>query len=308
LAVNSGRIIESLESEVVFSSAKDNIFPAVAFFTIVIAFYTRGLQAYACMTFGLLAFAAAGSAASTFAMLASATVPLMYSRRILVRLFAYFGLLVTSVLIIHFFLFPGRLQELAHFVGGIIQKPVEELTSATGRYVIWDVLVTATKDNVFGSGFGSDRFVQLLAGLPTVVEVWGAEQVNLASAHNALLSSWVASGYVGVSAVLIVYISAVQWCISGPSSVRPGASACITFLILNGLTVPGIGAVYTVQTLVWLECLAWVEASSRQKTTGTPGQAPAARAKTAELRRPKFVPSRRAPWRTGHAAQNAATS
>src|SRR5215207_10632711 len=78
LAANSGRIIESLESGGVFSSAKDNIFPAVAFFTIVIAFYTRGLQKYACMTFGLLAFAAAGSAASTSAMLAAANVPLMY--------------------------------------------------------------------------------------------------------------------------------------------------------------------------------------------------------------------------------------
>jgi exopolysaccharide production protein ExoQ len=263
--LNFPDFIESLSRGIVFSAIKDNFLPAVGFSVAVLGWTTR-LRVWSGIV-GLLTFVLAGSAAAVASAMAACFVGLAFNRSMALKFVGYIGLLAATCFMVVFLVAPDQFPEAVDLLSSVLQKPKAELLDATGRYAIWSTLWDVTKDNYFGSGFGSDRFIQLLGGAD-VSDRLGSPNVFVASAHNAALSAWTAAGWLGVVALLFVFIDGIRYSAQCRGSERVTTTMCLVFIVLNSLTIPGLGGFYSCVWLVWIAVLSVGQREPRRFRTG----------------------------------------
>jgi hypothetical protein len=136
-----------------------------------------------------------------------------------------------------------------------LHKSSEELIGATGRYTIWSVFWELTQNQYFGTGFGSDRFVQLLGDANLLSESSGGQRIDILSAHNAVLGAWVAAGWPGVIGLLFASMAGLYCCAKSGCVERTATMMVIVFMTINSLSTPALGGRYSVQWLVWIATL-----------------------------------------------------
>jgi exopolysaccharide production protein ExoQ len=265
--INVSVLIENATQGIIFSAVKENHIPAVGFSVAVLSWPTH-LRLFFCII-GIATFVLAGSAASVASAIAACCIGLAFNRNIIIKSLGYIGAISTVTFMVIFLVIPNEFPEAVGFLSDILQKSTEELLNATGRYTIWNIIWDASKDNYFGSGFGSDRFVQLLANVAEVNYRVGAQSVFIMSAHDAALSAWVAAGWLGVIALFFVFINAIYNSAKCDGSQRTTTMMIVTFIILNSLTIPSLGGWYSHIWLVWIAALS-VVAQPRQSTLPAP--------------------------------------
>lgn len=259
LAAATPVVAASFAKGIVFSAAKDNLMPAVcAALIFVVAFDAQAPRRAAYFLLGLAGFIIAGSAASTGALMAVAPAAMIASRHQTVRLLGLAAALVAVavfiVLMVGLSSFPDLLQALSF----VLQKPVEELADATGRGTFWPTFIEATRGHLFGSGFSAgDRFIQLLIPVDTLTAEMGQKELFLASAHNMFLSVWAGSGILGLACAVLVLATAFQWGMKLDLAGRRVVLSLLLFLILNGMTTPGIFNNWNVNVLAFVAALAY---------------------------------------------------
>lgn len=243
LFVSLPRILESLVSGIVFSSAKNNTMPIVcATLMLWAGLEPSATHRRANFTLGAIGFIIAGSAASTGALF-WALIPawLIASPRPGMRVAGFaLGLVVLVVfafLIVGLSVFP----ELVDVLSVVLQKPSDELMRATGRSEIWPIFLAGTRDHMFGSGFSAaDRFVQLLVPAGSFPDSFIRDQFHFGSSHNMFLSAWAGTGVVGLSFAVAVLGNAIRGALRLDIGGRRLVISVLVMLILNGLTTPGI--------------------------------------------------------------------
>ena len=256
LLLNIPLLVTNVSHNIVFSAIKDNYFSIVGFTVVVLGWTTR-LRSLFCII-GLTTFVLAGSASSVASALAAFSVGFMFKQSTISRLAGCIGLIASISFIIVFLVAPDQFPETVNFLSDILQKPKEELLDATGRYTIWALLWDASKDNYFGTGFGSDRFIQLVGNADELTGRLGTADIFIMSAHNAALSAWVAAGWLGVVALFFAFINGIRYSIKCDVNHRAAATMILVFIVINSLTIPGLGANYTCIWLVWIAVLSVV--------------------------------------------------
>ncbi|CAO4177240.1 O-antigen ligase family protein [Methylorubrum populi] len=252
-------ILENLASGIVFSSAKHNIIPFLcAAHAFLVIFDARVRHRGPHLLLALVGFVIAGSAASTGALVAAAPGMMVASphRRLRILGLVLFALIfvVFIVLMLGLSAFPGLLDLLSV----VLQKPAVELAGATGRGTFWPLFIEGTKDHLLGSGFSAaDRFIQLLVPPADYMEALGPEGMAIQSSHNMLLSAWAGTGLVGLGFCAMVLTSAVQWGQKLDRAGRRLIATCVFFLILNGMTTPGIFQDWNLHVLTFVALLAY---------------------------------------------------
>jgi exopolysaccharide production protein ExoQ len=250
---NSPLLVESLSQYIIFSAIKDNFLPAVGFSVAILGWTTRSRLVF--LTIGVSTFVFAGSAAAAASAVAACFVGLVFSRSILFKLIGYTGIFATVGFMVAYLIAPNQFPEIINLLSNILQKSTEELLDATGRYTIWNILWDETKDNYFGSGFGSDRFIQLLGSLAEVSDRFGSNSVFIMSAHNAALSAWTAAGWPGAIALLFVFANGIRYSAAYDLTHRATATMVLSFIVINSLSIPGLGGSYSCIWLVWIATL-----------------------------------------------------
>ena len=245
VVLNFPVLAESLSQGIVFSAIKDNFLPAVGFCVAVLGWGTR-FRFWFCVL-GMIIFVLAGSAAAVPCAIAACFVGLAFNRNVIFKLVGCVGFLSALACMIAYLWAPEEFMGLIDFVSGILQKPTAEFLTATGRYTIWSIIWDATKDDYFGLGFGSDRFIQLLGGMAEVNARFGSPIIVM-SAHDAALSAWTATGWLGVVALFFVYVAGIRYC----SYDGAAATMAVTFIILDGLAVPGLAGFFSPVWLTWI--------------------------------------------------------
>jgi exopolysaccharide production protein ExoQ len=263
--LNFPDFLESLSRGIIFSAVKDNFLPAVGFSVVVLGWATR-LRVWSGIV-GLLTFVFAGSAAAVACAIAACFAGLAFNRSMISKLVGGLGLLAAVCFMIVFLVAPDQFPEAVDLLSSVLQKPKEELLGATGRYAIWSTFWDVTKDNYFGSGFGSDRFIQLVGGAD-VGDRLGSANVFVSSAHNAALSAWSAAGWIGVVGLLFVFIDGIRYTAQFRGNERVTATMCLVFIVLNSLTIPGLGGIYSCIWLVWIAVLSVGQREPRPFRTG----------------------------------------
>ena len=258
-------LFENLSNGIVFSAIKENILPAVAFSVIVFGWSTR-LRAIFCFI-GVLTFIFAGSAASFASAIAVCFVALVFDRSMGLKLVGYVGALFSFVLFVTFLIVPDQFPDAVELLSYILQKPPTELLAATGRYRIWEIFWTATQNQYFGSGFCTDRFIQLIAGLGEASVAFESDTINIYSAHNAILAAWVSAGWPGVVALLFANATGIHFCAKFGGKYRASTTMTLAFIALNSLTIPGLGGYYSASWLVWIAALSIAGSQYRAKVT-----------------------------------------
>lgn len=252
-------IATSLAGGIVFSAAKNNMMPLVcAALAFLVVFDGRAPRRTAYLLLALAGFTIAGSAASTGALAAVAPAMMIASSHRPVRVLGYaaaaFACVAFLVLMLGLSAFPALLDLLSL----VLQKPPEELANATGRGTFWPTFIEATRHRVLGSGFSAaDRFVQLLIPTTALAEELGREAVFITSSHNMFLGAWAGTGLVGLGFAYLVLASAVQWGLKLDLGGRRFVVSLVLFLVLNGMTTPGIFQDWNVNVLGFVAALAY---------------------------------------------------
>ncbi|MEH3116132.1 MAG: O-antigen ligase family protein [Methylorubrum populi] len=269
-------ILASLASGIVFSSAKHNMVPYLcAAHAFLVVFDDRVRHRGGHLLLALAGFIVAGSASSTGALVAAAPGMMVASphRRLrilgLVTFAAVFA--VFMVLMLGLSAFPGLLDVLSV----VLQKPAEELAGATGRGTFWPIFIAGTQDHLVGSGFSAaDRFIQLLVPPAAYTDILGPEGMAIQSSHNMLLSAWAGTGLIGLGFCAVVLGSAVRWGLKLAIAGRRFVATCVFFLILNGMTTPGIFQDWNIHVLAFVAVLAYARIGAMGRE---PARGPAAR-------------------------------
>lgn len=252
-------VATNLASGIVFSSGKNNMMPLVcAALAFLVVFDARAPRRGAYLLLAFTGFVVAGSAASTGSLAAVAPGLMIASPRRPVRILGFVAAGLACVGFVVLMLGLSSFSGLFEILSVVLQKPAEELSSATGRSTFWPTFIEATRDRVLGSGYSAaDRFVQLLIPTSGLAEELGRETVFIASSHNMFLSAWAGTGVVGLGFAAIVLGTALRW---GLRLDRPGRRfvACLVlFLTLNGMTTPGIFQDWNVNVLGFVAALAY---------------------------------------------------
>ena len=255
--LNFPLFIGALSHGVVFSAIKDNLVPAVGFGVAVLGWNTRLRLLF--FIIGAITIVLAGSAASVVSAAAACCVGMLFKRNTVFRLVGIVCLVATLFFMVVYLVAPEQFPETVDFLSNILQKPKEELLGATGRYTIWSVLWDASKYNYFGTGFGSDRFIQLVGSLDELSDRFGTTDVFIMSAHNAALAAWLSAGWLGIVALVYVFENGIRDSVKGGINERAPATMILVFIILNNLTIPGLGAYYTCTWIVWIAVLSTVD-------------------------------------------------
>jgi exopolysaccharide production protein ExoQ len=254
LIMNVPTLFDNVSEGIIFSAVKDNFIPTLGFAVIVLGWATEYWLFFSIV--GLCIFVVAGSAAAMPSALAAGFAGLIFNQTVAIRVVGYVGLLFTVSMIVLYLLAPDEFSEIAEYLAVFLQKPPEELLNATGRYAIWSLMWDFTKDNYFGSGFGSDRFIQLLGNTTEVSSRLGSSTVFIYSAHDAILSAWVAAGWLGVIALVFVYGSGVRYCSRPETPHRCSRTMVLVFMICNGVAVPGLAGVFSPSPPLWIVWIA----------------------------------------------------
>jgi O-antigen ligase len=150
--------------------------------------------------------------------------------------------------------FPALLD----VISTVLQKPPEELADATGRGTFWPVFIEATKDRFVGAGYAAgDRFIQLLIPTTALAETLARDAVFISSSHNMLLSAWAGTGVIGIGLCAMVLGAAMRWGMKLDRAGRRLVATCVFFLILNGMTTPGIFQDWNINVLTFVGVLAY---------------------------------------------------
>jgi exopolysaccharide production protein ExoQ len=245
--------IESFSEGIIFSSIKDNLIPAAGFATVVLGWTTRWRLVFCAI--GMGAFIVAGSAASVAGGVAACFAGLTLNRSIIFKLVGYVGLVATLAFMVVYLFFPEDFPQTVELVSNLLHKPSEELIGATGRYGIWSAFWELTQNNYFGTGFGSDRFGQLLGNASLLSERVEAMGIDFLSAHNAVLGAWVAAGWPGLIGLLFAIVAGLRCCAKSGSVERTATMMVLVFITINSLSTSALGGRYSVQWLVWIATL-----------------------------------------------------
>ncbi|MGA4551005.1 O-antigen ligase family protein [Methylorubrum aminovorans] len=237
------------------------------------------------LALALAGFVIAGSATSTASLIAVVPGLIAASRHRRLRLLGYTAftvyLVLFVVLMVGLSAFPGLLE----VVSVVLQKPPEELADATGRGTFWPVFIEATKDRFVGAGYAAgDRFIQLLIPTTALAETLARDAVFISSSHNMLLSAWAGTGLIGIGLCAMVLGAALRWGMKLDRAGRRLIATCVFFLILNGMTTPGIFQDWNINVLTFVALLAYARIGALHR--GPAGAAaPAPEAAAFDLRR-----------------------
>ena len=279
-------ILENLAHGIVFSSAKHNLMPYLcAAHAFLVIFDDRIRHRGAHLALALAGFVIAGSAASTASLIAVVPGLMVASRHRRLRLLGYTAftvyLALFVVLMIGLSAFPGLLE----VVSVVLQKPPEELADATGRGTFWPVFIEATKDRFVGAGYAAgDRFIQLLIPTTALAETLARDAVFISSSHNMLLSAWAGTGLIGIGLCAMVLGAALRWGMKLDCAGRRLIATCVFFLILNGMTTPGIFQDWNINVLTFVALLAYARIGALHREPAG-AAAPAPEAAPLDLRR-----------------------
>ena len=271
LAAVTPIMLGNLASGIVFSAAKHNIVPHLcATYAFLVLFDDRIRHRGGHLLLAFIGFVIAGSAASTASLVAVLPGLMVASPHRRVRIlgytvfFAVYALFV--VLMLGLSAFPGLLELLSI----VLQKPAEELASATGRGTFWPIFIEGTKDHMVGSGFSAaDRFIQLLVPPAFYTDALGKDGMAIQSSHNMLLSAWAGTGLIGLGFAALVLASAVQWGLKLDTAGRRFVATCVFFIILNGMTTPGIFQDWNLHVLSFMAMLAYARIGAMDRVTGS---------------------------------------
>ncbi|CAO4168381.1 O-antigen ligase family protein [Methylorubrum aminovorans] len=279
-------ILDNLAHGIVFSSAKHNLMPYLcAAHAFLVIFDDRIRHRGAHLALALAGFVIAGSAASTASLIAVVPGLMVASRHRRLRLLGYTAftvyLVLFVVLMVGLSAFPGLLE----VVSVVLQKPPEELADATGRGTFWPVFIEATKDRFVGAGYAAgDRFIQLLIPTTALAETLARDAVFISSSHNMLLSAWAGTGLIGIGLCAMVLGAALRWGMKLDRAGRRLIATCVFFLILNGMTTPGIFQDWNINVLTFVALLAYARIGALHREPAG-AAAPAPKAAPLDLRR-----------------------
>ncbi|CAO4145879.1 hypothetical protein LPLAFNJD_LOCUS2053 [Methylorubrum aminovorans] len=279
-------ILDNLAHGIVFSSAKHNLMPYLcAAHAFLVIFDDRIRHRGAHLALALAGFVIAGSAASTASLIAVVPGLMAASRHRRLRLLGYTAftvyLVLFVVLMVGLSAFPGLLE----VVSVVLQKPPEELADATGRGTFWPVFIEATKDRFVGAGYAAgDRFIQLLIPTTALAETLARDAVFISSSHNMLLSAWAGTGLIGIGLCAMVLGAALRWGMKLDRAGRRLIATCVFFLILNGMTTPGIFQDWNINVLTFVALLAYARIGALHREPAG-AAAPAPEAAPLDLRR-----------------------
>ncbi|CAO4184770.1 O-antigen ligase-related domain-containing protein [Methylorubrum aminovorans] len=279
-------ILDNLAHGIVFSSAKHNLMPYLcAAHAFLVIFDDRIRHRGAHLALALVGFVIAGSAASTASLIAVVPGLMVASRHRRLRLLGYTAftvyLVLFVVLMVGLSAFPGLLE----VVSVVLQKPPEELADATGRGTFWPVFIEATKDRFVGAGYAAgDRFIQLLIPTTALAETLARDAVFISSSHNMLLSAWAGTGLIGIGLCAMVLGAALRWGMKLDRAGRRLIATCMFFLILNGMTTPGIFQDWNINVLTFVALLAYARIGALHREPAG-AAAPAPEAAPLDLRR-----------------------
>ncbi|CAO4153620.1 O-antigen ligase family protein [Methylorubrum aminovorans] len=279
-------ILDNLAHGIVFSSAKHNLMPYLcAAHAFLVIFDDRIRHRGAHLALALAGFVIAGSAASTASLIAVVPGLMVASRHRRLRLLGYTAftvyLVLFVVLMVGLSAFPGLLE----VVSVVLQKPPEELADATGRGTFWPVFIEATKDRFVGAGYAAgDRFIQLLIPTTALAETLARDAVFISSSHNMLLSAWAGTGLIGIGLCAMVLGAALRWGMKLDRAGRRLIATCMFFLILNGMTTPGIFQDWNINVLTFVALLAYARIGALHREPAG-AAAPAPEAAPLDLRR-----------------------
>lgn len=279
-------ILDNLAHGIVFSSAKHNLMPYLcAAHAFLVIFDDRIRHRGAHLALALAGFVIAGSAASTASLIAVVPGLMVASRHRRLRLLGYTAftvyLVLFVVLMVGLSAFPGLLE----VVSVVLQKPPEELADATGRGTFWPVFIEATKDRFVGAGYAAgDRFIQLLIPTTALAETLARDAVFISSSHNMLLSAWAGTGLIGIGLCAMVLGAALRWGMKLDRAGRRLIATCVFFLILNGMTTPGIFQDWNINVLTFVALLAYARIGALHREPAG-AAAPAPEAAPLDLRR-----------------------
>lgn len=261
-------IVTSLASGIVFSSAKNNMMPYVcAMLAFAVVFDPAARRRGAYFVLAVVGFVIAGSAASTGALIALAPGVLIASAHRRLRILGYVATVVVCAAFLVLMLGLSAFPALLDLLSAILQKPAEELANATGRGTFWPTFLAATRDHLVGSGYSAaDRFVQLLIPTTELADTLGREAVFITSAHNMFLSAWAGTGLIGIGFCALVLGSAVRWGLELDSGGRRLVVTSVIFLVLNGMTTPGIFQDWNVNVLAFVALLAFIRVGVLKRT------------------------------------------
>ena len=252
-------ILDNLAHGIVFSSAKHNLMPYLcAAHAFLVIFDDRIRHRGAHLLLAFAGFVIAGSAASTASLIAVVPGLMVASQHRRLRIIGYTAftvyLVLFVVLMVGLSAFPGLLD----VVSVVLQKPPEELADATGRGTFWPVFIEATKDRFVGAGYAAgDRFIQLLIPTTALAETLARDAVFISSSHNMLLSAWAGTGLIGIGLSAMVLGTAIRWGMKLDRAGRRLIATCVFFLILNGMTTPGIFQDWNINVLTFVGLLAY---------------------------------------------------
>ena len=255
----SPEIVTSLAGGIVFSAAKNNMMPFVCAMLAFLTLFDRRLPwRRSQFVLAVVGFVIAGSASSTAAFAAIAPGMMIASAERRIRVLGWllagivFGLFL--VMMLGLSACPNRLELLSV----VLQKPAVELAKATGRGEFWPFFIEATRDRLAGAGFSAaDRFIQLLIPTTALAEELGREAIFITSSHNMYLSAWAGTGLIGAGFVLATLGNAIKWGLKLDRGERRFVISSIIFLMLNGMTTPGIFQDWNVNVLGFVALLAY---------------------------------------------------
>jgi len=155
----------------------------------------------------------------------------------------------------------------------VLQKPPEELLNATGRNDLWPLFIEASHYRSFGSGFASERFLQLLVDLTAVQERLGQQEIFFNSAHNMVIGSWLATGWLGLATIALCFTAAFREAVRLDLPSRRFIIPVLLALVANGMTVQGIFGEFNIHTITWAALLIMIRVRCRALASPLPVRA-----------------------------------
>ena len=258
-----------LQEGIIFSSGKSNLLPAICALMLLFIPYSSIRYKPLLFAMGFVGFVLGGSTATLAFLMVSLWVLPLLSSNILLRLVSGIALVSTLGFASLFLFFPQEFPVVIDVVSTLLQKPRSSLLNATGRHNIWAMFWTLSKDVPFGFGFGSERFFQYIANQNLLLKYYWLSNINLNVAHNALLSSWLSAGWIGLFSIVFFIYSGITTALRCNRALRSPALAAIVLLTLNSMTTLGIGTLYGVFWFLWIGVLALI-AQSQDKSLDAP--------------------------------------
>ncbi|HYG59246.1 MAG TPA: O-antigen ligase family protein, partial [Symbiobacteriaceae bacterium] len=149
------------------------------------------------------------------------------------RLLAIF--LPTSLIAGIIILSPGLEAGILSTFSALFDKDIRLIMTLTGRLPMWEAIWVVSRNNPWGAGFAAaDRLITDLLASANIG--WAATH-----AHNGYIAAWVGGGWPGVI-ILVVMLGSTWACTDHLNlPVRALARALLIFMLINNMTIVGIG-------------------------------------------------------------------